>query len=373
MNRPTLKSLLVALIGSAAIVGSCDSSTGSDDSDFDRPALLANVANNIISPAYGNFETEITELETAVAAFSSDPTETNLVAAQNALHEARLAWQDVNLFGFGPALSSALRTALNTYPTNTDKINANIVAGNNTLGTVANIDAGGFPALDYLLHGTGNTNTEIVEQFTTADNAANRLSYLTANVNFVVSEGSNVASQWEAGSGSYVSTFLSAENSGSDVGSSLGLMVNALTEHFERFIRDGKVGIPAGVRSAGIARPTTTEAFYSGRSRELAAANLRSVLRLFLGSSISGVDGIGLAENLEALGNSELSTSIQTELNEAINVVQGLSDPLSENITNDPDAVLNAFAELQELVVLLKADLASSLGISITGQDNDGD
>lgn len=365
---------LLSVVCLVIIIGSCSSSsTDTEDPEFDRGELLRNFAENIISPAYVALQEEVDDLEAAINTFNTTPNATNLQNAQNALRDARLAWQDANIFQFGPAESATLRAVANIYPTDTDKIDTNVNTGNYVLGTLANINAGGFPALDYLLNGTGANNTEILEQFTTDQNAANRLTYLTDNIDLIKAAVDNTTNAWSAGAGSYRETFLSAANSGVDVGSSLGLLINALALHYERFLRDGKVGIPAGVRSAGIARPRTTEAFYSGNSRELAIANLRSVLRLFLGTSLSGTDGVGLAENLEFLEATELSTSIQAELNEAIAAIEALSDPLSDNISNDNAAVLAAFAEMQQVVVLIKADLASTLGISITFQDNDGD
>jgi predicted lipoprotein len=46
---------------------------------------------------------------------------------------------------------------------------------------------------------------------------------------------------------------------------------------------------------------------------------------------------------------------------------------LSQQIEENNEPVLTSFQELQDLVALLKADLTSVLGITITYQDNDGD
>jgi predicted lipoprotein len=166
---------------------------------------------------------------------------------------------------------------------------------------------------------------------------------------------------------------LSNENAGTDVGSSLGMLVNAYILHYERFLRDGKIGIPSGVRSAGVPRASATEAFYAGYSNELAIANIQAIDRIFLGSSLNGTNGIGLEENLIALDASSLSDEIKVQLNEAVTALQGLNDPLSSQIESNNEPVTAAFQELQDVLVLIKADMASALGVSITFQDNDGD
>lgn len=366
--RPLLLAALV--LGLAA----CDSGSDTDPpaDTFDRSELLANVASEIIVPSYEALHESVDALDAAVAAFATDPTATNLEAAQGALRAARLAWQDASLFQFGPAESVALRTSLNTYPVDVDRVEANVASGDYILGAVDNRDAVGFPTLGYLLHGVGDGEDEILAAYAAAPDAAARLTYLQDNVDFIAEAVDATAEAWSPG-GDYLGMFLSEANAGVDVGSSLGMMINAFILHYERFIRDGKIGIPAGVRSAGVPRPTSTEAYYGGYSAELAAASLRAVQRLFRGDALSGASGTGLDDYLQALDAQPLAAQIVTELDEAIAAVEALEDPLAEQIERDNDPVLAAFQELQDVIVLLKADMTSILGVTITFQDNDGD
>ena len=371
MNRLLQKLSSSLLIFFILFAASCNSGgPGDDGAQFDRPAMLQNYGNNNIIPSYNALQTTVDELQNSIAVFTETSNETNLAATQEDLKEVRLAWQNASMFQFGPAESVVLRTSLNTYPADTSQVESNIDSGDYTLGSVSNQSAAGFPTMGYLLHGSGSTNQEIVAEFTTGTNAAGRKTYLKDNIDFVKDKVDAVVSEW---TNNYIDTFLSDENAGTDVGSSLGQLVNALVLHYERFSRDGKIGIPAGVRSAGVPRPTSTEAFYAGYSAELAIANLEAIKRLFLGNSLTGDQGLGLDDNIEALDAPELSSQIVTELDEAIAALQQLNDPLSENIENNNDPVLTAFTEMQDIVVLLKADMASLLGITITFQDNDGD
>jgi len=374
MNNTQPFTLATFLISFLLILSSCGSG-GPDlsDSDFDRALMIQNYGNNVILPSYNALQERVDDLQSSITDFSENPTTENLSSAQEELKQARLAWQDANLFQFGPAESNALRTSVNTFPADTDQIESNIDSGDYTLGTLSNTAAAGFPTLGYLLHGIGNSDEEIVSQYVDDSNAENRTQYLQDNITFIKNNIDNVVTEWGSNGGDFISTFVSEENAGTDVGSSLGQLVNALVLHYERFIRDGKIGIPAGVRSAGVPRPEATEAFYAGYSVELAIANTRAAKRLFLGNNLNSEEGVGLDDNIEALDASELSDQIVTDFDEAIAALQNLNDPLSENIENNNEPVLDAFSELQNLVVLMKADMASILGVTITFQDNDGD
>ncbi|MDZ7683318.1 MAG: imelysin family protein [Fodinibius sp.] len=295
-------STLIICIGLISVLYACSSSTSSEEeTNFDRMAMLENYGQNLIIPAYDSLQQLINSLNTAANTFAETPTLENLAAVQRQLKQARLAWQTANSFGFGPAEMQTLRASLNTYPTDTTQINGNIESGSYTLGTIENQAAVGFPATGYLLHGVAESNEEIVLQYTADAYADNRTNYLLDNIQFIKEKVDAVTNEWKSSGGNYMATFASEENAGTDVGSSLGMLVNAMVLHYERNLRDGKVGIPSGVRSAGVPRPQATEAYYAGYSLELAIANTEAVQRLFLGTGLDGSEGPGLAETSAAL------------------------------------------------------------------------
>ncbi|MFK7847500.1 MAG: imelysin family protein [Rhodothermales bacterium] len=358
----------------AMFVAACDSSGTNDPPEevFDRGALLENIGNNLIFPTYGKLLSHVEDLEIEADQFLQNPSVSSLADLREGLKQARLTWQEASFFQFGPAQTVALRGVLNTFPANVDQINSNITSGNYVLGSIENLPAGGFPALGYLIYGDGLTDEDIVGLYTTDQNAASRIKYLRDNTEFISEIVLFVANEWGSG-GNYLNTFLDPDNAGTDVGSSLGEVVNAMILHFERFSRDGKIGIPAGVRSAGVPRPRATEAFYAGYSAELAGANLEGLLRLYTGVGENGQGGTSLADNLGFLGASDLAVDIETAFAESLAAVSGLTDPLSTQLEGNVDEALVVFTKMQELVVLMKVDMASRLGITITFQDNDGD
>lgn len=353
---------------------SCGNSTGTEKIDFDRPAMLQNYGSNIILPSYEKLQESINNLQSSAENFAEETTEANLEILQSDLKDARLAWQDASLFQFRPAESVLLRKSLNTYPADSDKINDNVSSGDYTFGTIGNRGAEGFPALGYLLYGLGETNQEIVSQYTEDADADNRTTFLLDNISFIKGKTDATVTGWSTDGENYLAMFSDEDFAGNDVGSSMSMMVNAFILHYERFLRDAKIGIPSGVKSSGIPRPTATEAYYGGYSIELAIANLEAVQRYFDGRGLNGSDGLGLDDHLDAIPDAgDLSGDIKNELTEAMNALEVLNDPLSQQIENNNDPVLEAFTQLHEVVQLLKVDMTSHLGVKINYQDNDGD
>ena len=364
------------VVALAALLASCDGGVGEEPparEGFDRATMLGHVSDALILPAYGALKEAVDALDAATVAFAEAPSASNLDGVQGRLKDVRLAWQEANLFQFGPAESVALRASLNTYPVDEDRVEANVASGSYTLGAVSNRAAAGFPALDYLVHGIGVTEADVLAAYTDAADAPSRLAYIQDNVALIKEAVDATVNAWAESGDDYAGTFLSERNAGTDVGSSLGMLINAFVLHYERFIRDGKIGIPAGVRSAGVPRPQLTEAHYGGYSAELALANLQAAKRLFLGNAAAGADGSGLDDHLQALGAEALAAQVVTEFDEAIAALEALGDPLSEQITSNNEPVLAVFQEMQDVIVLLKADMTSVLGVTITYQDNDGD
>lgn len=353
-------------------MGGCDlAGTGGSDDDFSE--ALQNYGQNLILPSYQQLQSETEQLHQSADEFTDDPTQQRLRNLREALREARMAWQRAAPYQFGPAEMRLLRPSLNTYPADTGQVRSNISSGDYDLEAIVNRDAAGFPALGYLLHGAAGSDAETVGRFTSAEGAGARRDYLLDLTDHVRRLAAGTADDWRSGGGNYIGTFLDEGRAGNDTGSSMGMLINALVLHFERFLRDAKIGIPSGIRSAGVPRPAATEAYYGGYSVELALASLEAMRRIYRGEAADGSEGHGLRDELEARDAGELASEIETELSQAESALEALSDPLRSQISSNNEPVLTAFSELQDVVGLLKADMTSILGITITYQDNDGD
>ena len=358
----TLTSLVLLLL--LAIVG-CSTDGANNHPDYDRSSVLADQANNIIRPNFSVLATSCTSLDNSINTLIADPSLSHLEDARNALLDARTAFQKCTPYSsFGPSNSYALRNELNTFPSDTALVEQNIASGEYVLGSVSTLDAQGFPAIEYLLWSTNNDD-EILNALT---NDSNRCDYLTSLSARCQEIATTVSDEWTSYSTMYI------QQDGTDVGSSLGMVVNSLNLDFEKFIRDGKVGIPLGIRSLGNPLPGHVEAPYSDNSKALLTASLEGLLQLIEGSEGSSYS---LSTYMDHVGaqhiGTELSGVIRNHINDLINQVNTIDRPLETWLVEEAGAADQLYTDLQQLVVYLKVDMTSSLGILISYQDTDGD
>ncbi len=339
--------------------------------EFDRQAMLSNYSENLIVPGYEALATSATAMETALAAFAAAPSAATLATARTAYQSAYMAWQQVSMYGFGPADDELLRSNLNIYPTATAEIEANVSSGNYDLQTSANLDAKGFPALDYLLY-SAPTAEGVVARYTTGANAENRKKYLRDVAGLVKQRTQTVYQNWT--SGKYNETFKASK--GTAVGSAIGSLVNQLNSEID-LTKRAKVGIPSGRFTAGSALPEKVEAYYSKTSLELLKQAIRAEKAVFMGLSASGTNGQGLDDYLDHVkapyNGGLLSDAIEAQFDAALAAADAIQGPLGDAVTTQPAAVTKVYDALQKLIVLTKTDMPAALGVTITYTDNDGD
>jgi predicted lipoprotein len=340
----------------------------SDDTtlDYNQTAFLTNVGENIITPRYESLQSKLNDLSTKANTFSTSPSTTNLQTLKSAFLDTYKQFQYCVVFDFGPAGGSKNLNDINIYPVNTTTINSNISSGSYNFDAANQLDAQGFPAIDFLLyHSDENT---IVSEF--AD--TKRQKFLTDVISDIQTLVNEVTNSWQT---SYTTTFIGA--TGTDAGSSLGLLINQFNFTFED-IKNFKIGTPSGSRNAlEVTYPDKVEAYYSEYSLTLAQANLTSLEELYKGISTTGINDEGLDDYLQGLDQSTLDGTIQSKFTELQDVLTNLesvqSGTLSKIVENDNQKMKDAFDSFSAVVPSLKSELPSILGVAITYQDGDGD
>jgi uncharacterized protein len=352
----------------------CKKKTTSADKEtsFDKSLMLNNYADNLIVPNFRNFKTALDSLTISFQNFVQTKTPLSLNDVREKYRIAYIKFQHIASFEFGPSESELVRANFNTYPCNSAQINANIASGNYNLGTLNNLDAKGFPAIDFLLYGTTETDVEIVALFDTEAKGSNRISYINACLNDMQTKVNTIVNAWMS---SYRNTFISS--TGAQIGSSLGLLINQLNFEID-LLKNAKLGIPLGKKSLGTALPEKCEAYYSNTiSVMLAKECLLAIENNYLGHSLSGADGIGIDDYLEAIkaqrGSETLNNAIKNQFVIAKSKLGTVPEPLSTSVIDAAAAVDAAYLEIVKLLVLLKTDVPSALGVIITYQDGDGD
>ncbi|THH41864.1 imelysin family protein [Neolewinella litorea] len=325
-----------------------DPTEPAESASFDRQAMLVHWADDIIVPAFQDFKRDATDLESAARAYESTPSDETLATVRSAFATAYLGWQRLSPFMTGPGEEHRLREQLNIYPTDTTRL---LSGSTGSLELPSNVDVQGFPALDFLLFGTQDP----------ADRRA-EVTRLSARI----TELASVAlADW---TGEYRDAYVAA--SGNSATASVDRTVNDFIFWYEKYLRAGKIGIPAGVFSSD-PRPALAEAPYHGNlSRALFLEGLEA------GNDFFSTEA-GLADYLDALrverGGESLSSQIRAGFGTAADRAAELNADIATQVRNDPTAVLQLYDALQANVILLKVDMLQALGINVDYVDADGD
>ncbi len=336
-----------------------------ETTSFDRGAMLENWADNIIVPAFSNFKSSTQQLEDLTLAFTADPTEENLLALRSQFESSYIDFQTVAMFDLGKAEEINYRRFMNTYPLAASEVDDKIASGTYNLQLPSSFKEQGFPALDYLLYGIGETNAEIVGKYS-SENYRNYLLDVSKRINALTAE---VNASWQ---GDYRDTFV-ANTSSSSTGS-VDKLTNKYIMYFEAFLRSGKIGFPSGVFT-GTPSPINVEAYYSNDlSKELYMKALESYLDFFIGRSFNGGQtGKSFKQYLEFLDREDLATDIINQFDVIMTQATNLNTSLKNQVETNNTVMLAAYDELQKAVVLLKLDMVQALSISINYVDSDGD
>jgi uncharacterized protein len=356
------------------IVGACSNDDpGAPNDTFDRRAMLVELADSYIMPEYASAALNASALRGAIESFCTDPTQSTLDAARAALMEAMAQWQRVNTFDFGPAenLFGDLSTEVATFPTNPSAIEQKISAGTWSM-TGLDRDARGWNAVDYLLYASNSSGDASILRAFSGEQGSQRAAYLIDVAKKIEAEIRQVSTAWSSG---YRDDFV--QRNGTDAGSGTSDLVNNLAMSFEH-IKNDKIGIPAGLR-AGQSRPEPqrVEAYYSGRSMELARRQFEAVREIWEGRPAGSTAPAfrSLRSYLETVpGGQRLVEETRIQCDAVQRAFDATGDSSLAALCQASDPRIEALhTELQKLTRFFKSELSSLLGIAITYSSGDGD
>lgn len=336
--------------------------------NFDRQAMLTFWADDIIMPGLENYTSQLDGLVPAKDAFLAEPDNSTLEALQLAYLDAYRAWQRVSFFDIGKAEEISLTNFTNIHPVDEQEVMEHMVLSDYDLTLPSTNDAQGFPALDYMLYGMAeelqNSNFELPNGYG---------QYLDDVVTRLSSMASEVLIDWE---GDYRKTFI--DNDGSSATASVDKLINDYLFSYERFLRAGKVGIPAGVFSNAML-PDAVEGLYSEvYSKELFLEGLSATRDFFVGVSFDGsTSGTSLQDYVTTRSQEIGIENIATDILGQFDIIESRANSLDNNfrqqVLADNIQMLETYDEMQKMVVLLKVDMLQALNVQVDFIDADGD
>lgn len=327
--------------------------------EFKKADLHHDLAEYVITPGYQNLTDKMTRLQTDFQTAMQSKQLGDFNNLQDSWFEANKAFQGVKALDFGPAMSTGLKAALGTFPTDTTKILTNIGNADYNLSTADNTDAIGFAALEFLFF-----RTNAKERM---EASASTQTYAEKLIEKMLEECKSVSDRWSA---DYSEEFISSIGTSST--SDFSEMVNEFTRDFE-LVKNAKLGIPMGKKTLGIPQPDQIEAPRAGKSMLLIKENLLAIQQIFNGNSANGDEYLGFDDYLIALDRSDLVEEINAELESILSDLESLPESLKEAMTSHPSELDALYVKIQDMVVHFKTDMTSAFGVLITYQDNDGD
>jgi hypothetical protein len=369
----------IILLFTAVALFSCSSDDSSDTptDNFDRKAMMTHLADQLIVPSFENLDGKLNDLVVAKNSFVTTPESASFTVLREAYIQAYTAWQRVEMYNIGKAEEIQYNFQMNVYPTNVNDINTNISSGSYDLASVNNNDAVGFPAVDYLLYGLGTTDADIINFYTTSDEAGSYKNYLSDVIDQMDTLTTTVVEDWK---NRYRDEFVNS--TANNATSAINMIINDYIFYYEKGLRANKIGIPAGIFS-NTPLADRVEGLYSKQySRLFAQEALNAVQDFFNGTSIVNPQGTtaslaGYTNSLDvtdsASDQASLSTLVNLQFDTARQQLNSLDANLSTQVLTNNTEMTLTYDALQRAVVLLKVDMLQVLNINVDYVDADGD
>lgn len=340
---------------------SCESTSQSEDLSKARGKQLSYLYEKGIQPAHDDLVVKAKVLAASAAAFTAAPDEAKLTTLRQHWQGALFAYKRCELYNIGDVNDAFIRYKLHRWPieveklervanTSSEQINAKFIARQSDF-TI------GLAAIEYLL-------------FSPARNTANAvyLRELCANL-----EQQSIALQksWS----DYAAAFQS--------GLSLNILggqnqlINGLAAFLEESVHF-RLGKPLGEKTGGTLQLDMVETPYAHISLLALRAGMKEWQRAYLGTFEGAENGYGFDDYLSSLDQEALAQRIGETYQIAEQALEELlvkypTGNLVEALANDQEAVTDVQSKIRDLLRLVKADLASQTGATITINDTDGD
>ncbi|MCA9906796.1 MAG: imelysin family protein, partial [Anaerolineae bacterium] len=299
------------------------------------------------------------------------PTEDGLQALQDGWRSTALLWEQLAPFRLGRAFVAYSHIA-NETPPNVDFIEALIAEA--TPIDAAYIDTFGsnmvgLRTLEYLIFDSGAPGAGLLERFTAGQPGEQRRNYVVAVTDMLRQDAATLLEMWSPDGQNYLRTFIVSDNPTS-VRQSTSLLVNEMLYSLENVVQMSLFE-PLG-SGTGVVRPVAVPAPYSGLSLPLIRSYFESLRAIYTGS-YGDVDGLGLDDYLASLDAAALAETIDSQIDAVLAAIDAVETPMATALEQTPEQITAIYDQARALVTLMKLDLISRLGLTITFSDSDGD
>jgi predicted lipoprotein len=333
-----------------------------------RGEVLVGIVEGQLLPDLGDARQRGETLHTSVTALCSSPDAAGLDAAQEAWMQLRGPWKRLLALPIGPIVDDGFDAAIDFWPARPTSVEGGVALG---ITTQAELDAlgvasNGMPAIEYLLWDPVGGDATVLAALTSPEGPA-RCTYAALLAGDIALRLTELEQRWTGGFAAELEG-TAASDMYPELATAIDAIVNAMIAGLHD-LDDMELGKPLGLASGTGPDPELVESRFSDRSLADARDALAGFETAYLGAD---AEQVGLT-----LLVAQKSAAIDTEVREAIDAAKqalaAVPEPLRESVSTDPDAVAAAQAAVKQLRVLMTADVASLLGVTVSLSDNDGD
>lgn len=326
-----------------------------------KQAMLDNIAKSVLLPAYTDLASKSNDFASAADALTSTPTAETLKRTQQAWKDVLLAWRRTQAFTHGPVADLGVYGRIQFWPSRRQSVDRVLRAPRPIdEGYIQELGANavGLSALELMLFDSRQDEAARLAGFTGPQGDRQR-KYFQALSRELVRQTRLVENAWKGPSG-FAATFSAGGQQ------QLNLVVNDMLTAIETGAQ-GRLQLAIDKRAEQQARSELVEGGLSGTSQEGVLALLRGARAVY-----SGGDGMGLDDYLTQM-KSPTARRVDAQFQKAIDAVQAIEAPLEEAIGARERVVKQAHDECRALEILLKVEVASTLGVTLTFKSTDGD
>jgi predicted lipoprotein len=365
--KKTLKRSMFLAAASAAMAAlvlvhqSVSAHAGRGTTTITKQAALDNIARTVLLPGYTDLAAKSRDFAAAADTFASAPNAAALKRAQHSWKELLLAWRRTQSYVHGPVADLGVYGRIQFWPSRRQSVDRVLRAQrpfDETYLQELGANAVGLSALEIMLFDPRQDEAARLASFSGPQGDRQR-KYFLALARELVRQTRLTESAWQGPAGY-------AANFGAGGQQQLNLLVNDMLTAIEsgaqgrlRLVID-KVGDPAHL-------PELVEGGMSATSQQAVLALLRGAQAAFAGGS-----GIGLDDYLTQV-KASTAKRVDVQFVKAIEAVEAIDGPLEAMASTRLPAIQRAHDECRALEVLLKTEVVSTLGVTLTFKSTDGD
>ncbi|MEO7678401.1 MAG: imelysin family protein, partial [Verrucomicrobiota bacterium] len=335
---------------------------------FSWEVMLRNTGRNVIEPGYNDLLKNCRDLTNALAQLPLATNQTSLELARKTWLATADAANRMRCFQIGPVAARSCLPTFYYWQVLPARIEGAAEATNSfaqsfidELGATTK----GLFAIEYLIFDR-NTNQPATEgndgsALELLSRSPKRGAFLLAVARDLESKACLVAGDWNATDGQgALSRFVAAGHE------SVNLLVNQLamiTEDTAEKHLNFVLVLPLPIER----QLYRVERSRSGSSLEGVLATLAGFENIYRGS-----DGFGLDDAISRL-NPALEKRLDEQLAGASAALQALGSPLEQAVVNNRPLLEKAYEQVRVLEILIKVDVVSALGVTLTFSSADGD